>query len=588
MILYNHKKIKYIIVYQKSSKACRLLSSKYQIIDKQKKIFFFFTIKTKKRNPQQVWNILNVYKSKLERNNLREQNSQQQQRFSKTLQEEFERPIPDKLLKKTTGFIELAKQQSRQINKNIYKQQQKQYRGNGLFNAKNNPHEKRFSIFQESQYFSKLKKIPTFNIKTSLGREDNKIYQNKQFAPDYYPNYEYGKKTLGSCGPAFNKIPSRKKLEKQQITYNENFFDYDNYKMKSSIFKNPTCPDFKKILPRERDPNSPLPSFMQNQLKFDSKVYEDNANKNKQLKKHCPNYSLNTNPITSEGHTEKQFKPSIKKIENKISEQKEWKPSVIKTQLSNKETLNDNNEQKQFRQSTNAVYGHYNTQTTEQKEWKPSVQKGEFSDKGYINKPIIEEKCFRNKTNAEYGHYNSHTTTQKEWKSSVKKSETKQNECHIFDEVKKQQDQQPRVNQNNTTTEQKDWKPSIMKVDQKQSDNYEIFNKRGIKKSEFSQSSTSTQNPLVGYDKDEPKKIQKKANNNLTSSVFSQPIIYDQTLARSTIITQKNKGEEAKNLLNYGYSLPFNKQIEVTAKVNLYQGGVRKGQQEVTQKVNLQ
>ena len=33
------------------------------------------------------------------------------------------------------------------------------------------------------------------------GREDNKMYENKQFAPDYNPNYDFGRKTICTAGP---------------------------------------------------------------------------------------------------------------------------------------------------------------------------------------------------------------------------------------------------------------------------------------------------------------------------------------------------------------------------------------------------
>jgi len=55
-------------------------------------------------------------------------------------------------------------------------------------------------------------------MRKTNGREDNKIYENKEFAPDYNPNYEFGKVGLGSCGPALHKIPSRKPFNKPGLT----------------------------------------------------------------------------------------------------------------------------------------------------------------------------------------------------------------------------------------------------------------------------------------------------------------------------------------------------------------------------------
>ncbi|EGR27995.1 hypothetical protein IMG5_185190 [Ichthyophthirius multifiliis] len=205
-------------------------------------------------------NVHKQYEQNKQKLNMKTKSSTQQ--MNQTLEFDLRRPIPDKLLKRTTGFIDLGRQQSRQIyifiNSYIFIK-----RGALLINQKNNPHESQFETIRYSKYFSKIKNIPSFNIKASLGREDNKIYENKEFAPDYNPNYEFGKKTLGSCGPSFHKIPARKTFEKKTITYNENFYNLNDYKNKSIIFKNTTCPDFKRMLPRERDLKSPLPSFMQ-------------------------------------------------------------------------------------------------------------------------------------------------------------------------------------------------------------------------------------------------------------------------------------------------------------------------------------
>ncbi|KAL4504067.1 hypothetical protein ABPG72_022697 [Tetrahymena utriculariae] len=191
------------------------------------------------KSPSLVWNILEVYKK------------QYQKPISKRPEvtyEELTQSIPEKLPQKVQGLIEYGRSLGR---------------GDTLMNQKGNPHENRFETIHLSQTWSNMKRVPSFNMRKTIGREDNKIYENKEFAPDYHPNYEFGKKGLGTSGPLFHKIPSRKPFHKAALTHNENFYDFDNYKTKSVIFRNTTCPDFKRQLPRERDPNSPLPSFMQ-------------------------------------------------------------------------------------------------------------------------------------------------------------------------------------------------------------------------------------------------------------------------------------------------------------------------------------
>lgn len=69
------------------------------------------------------------------------------------------------------------------------------------------------------------------------------------------------------------KVPPRKPFYKISDTQNENFFEYDKYSKtnKSSIFRNvQSSPNFDKLLPREIDPNSPLPSFMQRHVNLRS------------------------------------------------------------------------------------------------------------------------------------------------------------------------------------------------------------------------------------------------------------------------------------------------------------------------------
>lgn len=56
------------------------------------------------------------------------------------------------------------------------------------------------------------------------------IYKKKQFAPDYHPNFEFGRKQLGSCGAAFDKLEKRKDIMTKIPPYNnEAYFEFDVY-----------------------------------------------------------------------------------------------------------------------------------------------------------------------------------------------------------------------------------------------------------------------------------------------------------------------------------------------------------------------
>ena len=52
------------------------------------------------------------------------------------------------------------------------------------------------------------------------------MYKKVDFAPDYKPDFEFGKKKIGFTVPCFDKIPQRKPMHKRPATANENCFDY--------------------------------------------------------------------------------------------------------------------------------------------------------------------------------------------------------------------------------------------------------------------------------------------------------------------------------------------------------------------------
>ena len=66
----------------------------------------------------------------------------------------------------------------------------------------------------------------TPNISKIPGRERNGgLYKDPEYAPDYAPNYEFGKKGLGSCGPKFEKVSNRKPMIISSVSLYDAFID---------------------------------------------------------------------------------------------------------------------------------------------------------------------------------------------------------------------------------------------------------------------------------------------------------------------------------------------------------------------------
>lgn len=102
--------------------------------------------------------------------------------------------------------------------------------------------------------------VPDFNFYPGRN-ERGMMIKNVEYAPDYKPNYEYGKKNLGSCGIKFAKMSSRKPLNLGHASLNDDWLDPETFN-KVHPFR-VKSPKFEKLLPRESDPHSPLPPFMQ-------------------------------------------------------------------------------------------------------------------------------------------------------------------------------------------------------------------------------------------------------------------------------------------------------------------------------------
>ncbi|CAD8209409.1 unnamed protein product [Paramecium pentaurelia] len=135
-----------------------------------------------------------------------------------------------------------------------------------IFSGRPNPHPDRFQYLNVTNQWSKIPRQPQIKLEKQLSRDQMLIYKKKEFAPDYKPNFEYGKKQLGSCGAPFYKLEQRKDIMTKIPPYTfESYFEYDQYskKSKSQLFTSPTAPNFKTMLDREYDQRSLLPSFMQ-------------------------------------------------------------------------------------------------------------------------------------------------------------------------------------------------------------------------------------------------------------------------------------------------------------------------------------
>ncbi|CAD8172101.1 unnamed protein product [Paramecium octaurelia] len=164
--------------------------------------------------------------------------------------ENMDKPVVDRPRFSRTCFIDLVRQSPRP----------------DIFFGRPTPHPDRFTYLKVTDSWSKIPRTPSVQLQKQLSRDQMIIYKKKQFAPDYHPNFEFGKKQLGSCGAPFDKLEMRKDIMTKIPPYNhETYFEYDVYSKdpNSKLFRNPTAPNFKQMLDREQDGKSLLPSFMQ-------------------------------------------------------------------------------------------------------------------------------------------------------------------------------------------------------------------------------------------------------------------------------------------------------------------------------------
>lgn len=160
--------------------------------------------------------------------------------------EEASRPLPKKLSKKLVGPLPL-KLQTPRSNKN-----------HGC-----DPHENRFTVVEPPKVWSNTPRITTIDMKKSRGR-DNQFFKTLEFAPDYEPNFEVGKKKIGSPGPKFEFNSPRKDVVHYSYCSSDNFFTPD--KSEKLVTKRTREVVIDRYIPRDSDPSSPLPSFMQKSI----------------------------------------------------------------------------------------------------------------------------------------------------------------------------------------------------------------------------------------------------------------------------------------------------------------------------------
>lgn len=85
-----------------------------------------------------------------------------------------------------------------------------------------------------------FRRVSTADFSKSRGRTANSFYKNLEYSPDYAPDFEFGKKRLGSCGVKFERMSGRKAFHFVSDSKNENFLDTDK------VFHNEKSPFYER------------------------------------------------------------------------------------------------------------------------------------------------------------------------------------------------------------------------------------------------------------------------------------------------------------------------------------------------------
>ena len=91
------------------------------------------------------------------------------------------------------------------------------------------------------------------------------FYDEKEDLPDYKPNYECVQRRVDYLIPRYELMTGRKPFAKKLATNNEDLYDYDQYtkSQTSHVYPKSFYTDLNKMLPKELNPESGLPSFLQ-------------------------------------------------------------------------------------------------------------------------------------------------------------------------------------------------------------------------------------------------------------------------------------------------------------------------------------
>lgn len=106
---------------------------------------------------------------------------------------------------------------------------------------------------------------PIRGFKMSKIPPRNGIFDQDADHPDYHPNFEVVKKRINRGVLSFETMEARKGMEYQSQTKNEAYYDYDFYKStnRSQKIRRTRMVDLDKNLPKELNPESGMPSFLQ-------------------------------------------------------------------------------------------------------------------------------------------------------------------------------------------------------------------------------------------------------------------------------------------------------------------------------------
>lgn len=112
---------------------------------------------------------------------------------------------------------------------------------------------------------SSVARLPRIKFSRTMSRKELVQESGASNCPVYNVNYEYVKKSLGRVGPSLDKSLGRKDLIQNSYYTVGDSYEYDDYvkSNKSQVYPKVIFPDFEKMPPREKDPKSKYPAYLQ-------------------------------------------------------------------------------------------------------------------------------------------------------------------------------------------------------------------------------------------------------------------------------------------------------------------------------------